>query len=191
MSIVKNSLLSVCVVALAACGEAQDQKKVVPKSHSPAQMTTGQQSTEIDARQAKLPLAGIIRVPIDQNGNERHDQADFRTVTGSKHFSEAQSVSEAFAGGTTPTHVVDELDSDSSTESWYGWGGSCGYGGYGGYGYGGYGSYGYGYGGYNSYYYSAWRPSCNYYGYNYTYGNPSYYSYGDANYYYYPNSYYY
>lgn len=193
MTLVKISVLACGLAAITACGSLnQSSKDDATKTVKQTNVTAA--SAKVDVRQANLPLAGIIRVPVDLDGKELVNQADFRTISGTTQMTEAQAVSAAYDAGTTPANVKDELDNDSSSESWGSWGGSCG--GYGNYGYNNYGysNYGYsnyGYGGYNSYYYSSWRPSCNYYGYSYNYSSPSYYNCGGYNYYYYPNSYYY
>ncbi len=194
------SLVLCCLATLVACGgmNKDASNKDARKTGDGVNAASGEATPR--AEKVGLPIAGIIRVPVDLDGKELVEQADFRTVVADRHATEATAVSAAFDGGKAPTSVKDELDSDSSTESWGSWGGSsCGgygnsygggygnsYGNYGNYDYGNYSGYGYS----NSYYYNSWRPSCNYYGSSYNYGSPSYYNCGGYNYYYYPNSYY-
>lgn len=168
-----KSIVLALATVIAACGSS-------PKAARTDAPAVGQSTAAKEmpaATKDSLPAAGIIRVPLDANGAEQLDKADFRTASTVK-ASDGQSVSAAFDNGATPSNVS-ELDKDTSTQSWGHWGGYSNYG---------YNSYYYGsYS--NSYYYNYWRPSYNYYGYNYGYSNPSFYCYGNYNYYYYPRGY--
>jgi hypothetical protein len=121
--------------------------------------------------------AAVLRVPINEKGEELADKAELRVYAGEPE-SDSTKLPAVFESSVDvagqPVLDRSDIDRDSSTSGWYGWRGN---GWYGSYYYYGYRPYYYNYGsyynyGYNPYYY-------NYYGYN-PYG---YYGY---RYYYYP-----
>ncbi len=156
------------VFALAACGsQLQSNKK---SEETPK----GDPTAEKQAFEA-LPAGVVMRVPVE-NGKEVLDKADTRLID-KDQVSDAATADAMWQSGKTPDHMVksqDELDSDSSTQSWYY---QCGYSYY-------YcNSYSYG----SNYYrwytpYSYWRG--NYWQYSYS----NYYNYNNYNYYYYQRS---
>lgn len=186
--------LSVVLATQLACGSGTS--KTQDETQGEGSQTDKAEQATPDGRVKRVgpSIGAIVRVPVDLSGKEDLAKADFRAVTVTEHPKDAAGVTAAFVSGKVPENVKNELDADSSTESWGSWGGSCGgYGGYGSYDsyYDNYGGDGYGYGGYyGSYYYNYWRPSCNYYGDYYGYGSPSYYDNDGYNYYYYPSTYY-
>lgn len=125
---------------------------------------------------SSLPAGAVTRVPV-QNGKEVLEKAETKLVTSAKVANDSEAA-KAWDNGKTPSKVTsnaDELDKDSSTQSWY------------------FPSYGYGY----NYSYSSCTYSCYYsyytpytysYGYYYPYTYYSTYYYGGYNYYYYNRS---
>lgn len=125
-----------------------------------------------------LPAGVVTRVPV-VDGKEVTDQAETKLVD-QDSANDGASTEAMFQAGKTPENLVaqDELDKDSSTQSWYY---SCGYSYYS------YcNNYSYGYG-YNSYY-RYYSPYSYYNGYNWPYSYNNYYNYGGYNYYHYRRS---
>ena len=59
----------------------------------------------------------IARVPVDANGEEMTGQIEMVVIQGEKDFDSEASTQSAFATG-EKVGMTDELDADSSTESW-------------------------------------------------------------------------
>jgi hypothetical protein len=134
----------------------------------------------------KQSEAVVIKVPINERGEELVEAAEMRTYAGDAvTSSDNVKIKAAFEVGETiegtPQLSDGDISRDSSTWGWRGWHGRHGY------------NYGYNYGYYNNYYYN-YSPSYygggGYYNYgspyyydNYNYGGGSYYGY---RYYYYP-----
>jgi hypothetical protein len=59
----------------------------------------------------------IARVPVDENGEEMTDQIEMSVVAGEQDFDSETSAAGAFAAG-EKVGMTDELDEDSSTDSW-------------------------------------------------------------------------
>lgn len=152
------SILVASVMLTAACG--QQSKKAEPAKQDQPIINQEQQAIE-----ASLPMAAIVRVPVDAEGNEDSSKMEMRLQSAGDEAKDTDTVVASFESGALAGEIKteEELDKDSSAQAWC-WRG--GYGGFGGYGYG-YPAYGYG-GGY----------------YNYGYGGL--YGYGGYNYYYYP-----
>ncbi len=92
---------------------------------------------EADQAKAALPNMVMVRVPVDAQGNLLVDKAETRTLkTSSNDFASAELASAAFSNAQEVSVATDDLDSDTSTNSWY---------------------WGYGYRGYN-YWNTPWYP---------------------------------
>jgi len=164
-----NKLVIVSTFALAAAfGSAKKDQA----TRTPAEQSSAAPQAQAMAKPADLPAAAIVRVPVSDNGQEDPSKAELRLESGSKLASSTDEAVAAFENGKVPTSVKkshDELDKDSSTQSWFFGGLFRNYNYYYNYGY----NYGIGYGYYNNYY---------------SYGYRNYYNYGGYNYYYYPYS---
>jgi hypothetical protein len=180
------------LAALTACGTHKKSDDAADQPAPNAQPTA--------ADDPALPEAAIVRVPVDAKG-EPTGEPEMRIYSGDAIGDDG--VQAAWDASTAPAKVVnsaEELDADTSTQSWTsysyisagGWGGSYGNGygnGYGynnGYGYGaGYGGYypggypggyqpGYGCGSYScynqNYFQNYYRPVLGYGGNSYNYG---------------------
>lgn|GEM_PF-6309137 len=113
---IKSTSLALCLGLVTACSGATDKSEQAPAPQS-------QQPTAEEAAMAKeyanLPASVVIRVPVDANGNEVSDQAEMRTSVASAEVSNNNT--EALFTSAQPARTVsnaDELDSDSSTQSW-------------------------------------------------------------------------
>lgn len=110
--------------------------------------------------------AVVIRVPINEQGEENTSAAMMRMYQGDTDLSQGQEIVDAFTSGKSvdsqPT--FSDTPTDSSTWGWYGYRG---------------------YGWRSPYYYYGYRPYAYYGGYSYRYYTPSYYSYYGS---YYPYS---
>ena len=151
------SIIIASVMLTTACGSGS---KKTPDANQAQPVISAEQK----AIESSLPAAAIVRVQVDAEGNEDTTKMEMRLQTGEGEAQDTEMVVASFDQGATVAELknADELDADSSAQSW------CWRGGYGGFGYGyGYPAYGYG-GGY----------------YNYGYGGG--YGYGGYNYYYYP-----
>lgn len=151
----------ILALGLAACGGSNDKEN---------------QDADVAARAEKfsqLPATAILAVPV-VNGVEATDQAELRTSNAQIDLNNAAELASAFQSGAKAT-VSNELDADSSTQSWRCWR-SC---------------YNYGWR-YNTYSYYYYQPVVYYGGYNWSYYRGGYGYYNSYNYYgYYSyNSYY-
>jgi hypothetical protein len=164
-----NKLVIVSTLALAAaCGKATKQEA----SQNPA----APQAQAVE-KPADLPVAAIVRVPVGESGKEDPSKAELRLESGSTLASSTAEAVAAFENGKVPASVKsshDELDKDSSTQSWFFGSLFRNYNYYYNYGY----NYGIGYGNYNNYYSYGYRNNYNYGGYNYYYYPYSGYGYG-------------
>ena len=126
----KKLLALSAALVLTACGSATDSAPV--ESVSADQKTVVAEST-VNA----VPERVIIRIPLDAAGNPA-GEPEFRVLQQASEISSAQAASTAFASGTAPSRLVttvDELDQDTSTQSWYwnnwgwrhNWGGGWGW----------------------------------------------------------------
>jgi len=125
-----------------------------------------------------LPAGVVTRVPV-VDGKEVNDQAETKLVD-QNSANDGASAEAMWTAGKTPENLVskDELDKDSSTQSWYY---SCGYSYYS---YCNNYSYGYGYSSYYRYYSPYSYYNGNYWPYRYN----NYHNYGGYNYYHYQRS---
>jgi len=157
------------------------QPKDSGNAAAPVVTTTTEQSVAAD----QMPAAAIVRVELDASGNPV-GAPDMRTTSVSKEQLTGTAVAAAFESGAAPQKVrgsADELDSDTSVQSW-GWGRSYNNYGYNSYNnYGGYNNYSYGYNNYNSNYGYGNGYNTYYGGNSYGYGYNSYYSSGNYGYY--------
>ena len=161
----KNKLALVsCLVVAASCGKPTSKKDETRQDVVEAAAPV--------AKPADMPVAAIVRVPVDAEGKEDPTQAELRLEASEKLAKTKEEALASFENGKAPAQVKkshDELDKDSSSQSWffgslfrnYNYGYNYGY------------NYSIGYGSYNNYY-------------SYGYGN--HYNYGNYNYYYYPYS---
>lgn len=182
MRMIKTCISAGLVLALGACGT----KKAAQNSDAPAPAPTA--SNDKTAAAAALPQATIVRVAVDDKGNVI-GAPEMRTTNDTAALSSGQGLSQAFTAGQEPKIVAstDELDKNSSTQSWGGWNYySPSYYGHNNY----YNTYGYGYygcgsycGSYGSTYWYSYRPVVYSCGSQYGYGYNSYYNYGGYNYY--------
>ena len=111
MKLAKLMLIASALV-LAACG-TQDKKGSDKAENKPAapQVTAAEQST---AQDEQAPLAFIVKVPVDANGNELTDQVETRSLA--KEDGQADNAAQFDAG--QAADVRDELDQDSSSQEW-------------------------------------------------------------------------
>lgn len=169
MRTLKTFAVAAIVVLVASCGTKQNNQ---------------QPQGEDAQRKAfeSLPASAVVRVPVE-NGKELRDKAEFKIVDQGKP-TDSSSAETLFQSGKAPEKTIsskDELDGDSSTQSWYY--PSCYT----------YSCYGYGYGYNSSYYYSnyyssSYYPYVNWYGYNWNYNYYNTYNCNGYNYYYYNRS---
>ncbi len=129
MKLAKSLFVVALVASVSACGTKNNSEQPVAA----------------DVKAAAIPAGTIVRVPVDASGNPIGEPT-MRTIAADKSIvSDAAALQAAFDKGQEPEKIVkskDELNGDSSTQSWCGWGlGGLGYG----YGYGYYGGYGLGY----------------------------------------------
>ena len=186
MKLTKGIVLAGIVCVAAACGtQDKKQEETVQQDQGVNVATEADQATA-----ANLPSVIVAKVPLDAQGNELVEQGEAREVFGTDAttVADAAAADQAFSKGAMVV-VGDELDQDSSTQSWgrraYYWNtpwypgkllgrglwwGRNPYVAYGGY------SYGYGYN--NSYTYN----NCNYYTYTPSYGSNYGYGYGNGGY---------
>ncbi len=112
------SALTVVLLALGlgACGSINDTKQADAND------------ADVTARAEKfsqLPKAAILAVPVDANGNELTDKAELRVTNADVDMNDVSAIANAFNGASAPASVVNsenELDGDSSTQSWHYWG---------------------------------------------------------------------
>lgn len=111
-----------------------------------------------DVKEAR---AVVLRVPINERGEENTAMVSMRLYKGDEDLSQGKDIAEAWDAGKSIDNqpsVTDDTPTDSSTWGWYR-----------------HRSY---YGGWaQPYYYSSYTPYAYYYGSSYYYGSPSYYSY--------------
>ncbi len=141
-----------------ACGTATPQGQSDNNGSMPVDSSTV--PAALQAEETNLPEELLVRIPV-VNGNKQFDQVQMLPLASGISATDGAQMAEIFSSRATQSQVLttDDLDSDSSTQSWY-------YGGYRhgnrGYGYGYSNRYRHGYGyGYNSHVY--YRP--------YSYGN--------------------
>jgi hypothetical protein len=98
---------------VAAC--ADDKKQ---ESHQAAPTS---EDKVLEKEFKALPKGVIIAVPLDAEGNELTDRAEMRTTHADNVDAD---IEQSFNTATAPKSVVgqgDELDEDSSTQSWLNW----------------------------------------------------------------------
>lgn len=100
-------------VLLASCGT--EQQKASPAPQEKTTQPTEQQSL------AGLPEGAIIAVPVDAQGQELTEQAQMRLLPESPGAVSGAGIATNYNLGKQPDHVSDELDQNSSTESYRGW----------------------------------------------------------------------
>ena len=168
MSLTNKLVIVSALVFAAACGKNTKQDAI----QNPADQQTALPHAQATEKPANLPVAAIVRVPVGENGKEDPTKAELRLESGTSLANTQEETVTAFENGNAPKAVKqshDELDKDSSSQSWFFGGLFRNYNYYYNYGY----NYSIGYGYYNNYY---------------SYGYRNYYNYGGYNYYYYPYS---
>lgn len=155
-----SSLFMCSTLLLLACG-SDDKSKQVQSTKPINNDTTMAVETE-----PSLPIAAMLRVPVDANGVEDTSKVELRLDQSDAAAEDQEAVIAAWNKGDTVDAVEadDNLDSHSSSQSWY-FRRNFGR--------------GYGYG-------QRYFPGYNSYGRNFYYNrNPRFHRYGNYNYYYY------
>jgi len=178
------------VGGLTACG-TNDNKKQSNNGDEQSVEVTEEEKAALEAEFQTIPAAAIVRVPVDADGNAT-GEPQMMTIGQADGLENLDAVAAAFDNGQAPQKMIsgkDELNDDTSTQSWQAWNN-----------YGNYNSYGkntsygnsYGsnssYGGRNwnhSYWYNSYKPVLYSKGYGWNYGHyrPTYYSGRGYNYY--------
>ncbi len=78
---------------------------------------TNEDSSEEVQSEADIETV-IAKVPLDADGNELTEQMEMRVATGDTEYKSETAVETAFASG-AKTATTDELDEDTSAESWH------------------------------------------------------------------------
>lgn len=178
-------------LGLTACGSNNKKDGGDENSAQPAPSTDEEKKAQLDQDYSEIPNAAIVRVPVDQDGNAT-GEPQMMTYKGSEDLASAESAEKAFTAGAAPEKMVasqDELDGDSSTQSWTQWDNYASSGSYGNQSASSGTYYGNG-GGYGNTYDDGYDDSYNPYGNSYvpnTYGSNNYY--GGWNYNYWQTSY--
>jgi hypothetical protein len=107
------SLVFASMLALAACGALNQDGNSGKQSVS---------AEEAKAFSSQLPSVAIVRVPVDANGQEMHEQAEMRT-TNQTSLTNAN-IDAVFETSDQAVATVDELDGTSSSEA-FGWRRCC------------------------------------------------------------------
>ena len=156
------SSLFICnILLLLACGTDDKNKQV--QSTKPG----GNETTTAGETEPSLPTAAMVRVPVDANGVEDTSKVELRLDRSDAAAEDQQAVVSAWNNGDAvdAVQVEDNLDGNSSSQSWF-FRRNFGR--------------GYGYG-------QRYFPGYNSYGRNFYYNrNPAFHRYGGYNYYYYP-----
>ena len=106
--------LGIAAAALAACGTETKSSSETPATENVTVAATATPAT------TRLPEVVVTRVALDTEGNEVHSNVTAAAVFNSQNITDANAAAQAFAGGEAINLQKDELDTDSSTESWYG-----------------------------------------------------------------------
>jgi hypothetical protein len=121
-----NTCLALSMVASlsTACGTKKDGGDQAD-GEGPAQELTAEEKAGLDAEFSKIPQAAIVRVKLDDEGNPT-GSPEMKVAKGdATGLTTADAAAAAFEGGAAPESVVggvDELDSDTSVQSWTNWG---------------------------------------------------------------------
>jgi hypothetical protein len=118
-----NTLVSAAMaLGLAACGAPDKQSKNDDGAQA-APTTDEEKKAQLEQDFAEIPNAAIVRVPVDADGNVT-GEPEMMTYKGSEDLETVESAEKAFAAGAAPQKLIasqDELDGDSSTQSWTAW----------------------------------------------------------------------
>lgn len=121
-TIVRTSIfagLTFSMLAASGCSNDDKQGDNVQPQNQNGSATPSAQDTELAAEYQRLPQAVVIRVPVDASGKEVAGNAEMRTFNGQATVSESNTAA-LFAESEAARVVAsaDELDADSSTQSW-------------------------------------------------------------------------
>ena len=156
------SILLMCkILLLLACGRDDKNKQVQSTK------LYGDETTTAVEMEPSLPTAAMLRVPVDVNGVEDTSKLELRLDRSDVAAEDQEAVVSAWNKGDVvdAVQVEDNLDSNSSSQSWF-FRRNFGR--------------GYGYG-------QRYYPGYNSYGRNFFYNrNPAFHRYGGYNYYYFP-----
>lgn len=130
----KPMAITIIVSSALACSTDEGQKNYNQDNKTPQTEQVSQaEKQSLESNYEAVPNAVIVRVPVDNNG-QANGEPEMRIYEGEGELADEEGVSQAFAVGGAPEQVSensDELDSDSSTQSWFGYrgcGNGCNYG---------------------------------------------------------------
>jgi hypothetical protein len=109
----KSFIAGAAMVALTACGTEESQKPVAAPAAQP--VAESSESAEV-----KVPKLVVTRVALDAEGNEIHTDVKASALFDSAEIGDLASAESAFASGSEIALQKDELDTDSSSQSWWG-----------------------------------------------------------------------
>ena len=106
------TILATSAVFMVSCSTQPRDSKAPEDSKAVAE------AAELDQ---SLPAVTMVRVPLDENGNEDVSKAEFRVLDQELVEGDDEQLADAFEQGQTADALssLDELDSDSSSQSWY------------------------------------------------------------------------
>lgn len=112
----KSMIAGAAMFALTACGTEEQNTTAAAPVAQQAQSTT-------EKSEEKAPQLVVTRVALDAEGNEIHSDVKATAVFEATDVSDLASAEAAFAKGSAIVLQKDELDTDSSTQSWHraGW----------------------------------------------------------------------
>ena len=113
------ALMSFAAVTLVACGNNHKTDSTeAPQAEATPETAT---ETTTEAVAEDIPQSVVIRVPVDEN-DEAIGAPELKSLTGDINLEDDAAVEEAFAAAEAEGVLAsseDELDADSSTQSWY------------------------------------------------------------------------